>query len=213
MLVCVPEGIIKTFLSETILQFAFLLRLLHVHHILLPVQYFYFIPCIPTLIFLILSWRLPESPVWLMRRAEVQEARTNLQCVRGDDYDITPEIDEIQDVINKESLARDRHNSRSRSRSVKMRIQDSRSFLFPLGITCVLFVFQSTCGIDLLNNYTAIIFKKSSIKPEFLAIIFQVKPILNPDSFYLSQFSRLSSHWATFSPCPSCPCWTARTST
>ena len=156
--------------------------------LVVPVQYFYFIPCVPTLIFLILSWRLPESPVWLMRRGKAQEARTNLQCVRGDDYDITPEIDEIQDVINKESLARESHNSRSRSRSVKMRIQDSRSFLLPLGITCVLFVFQATCGIDLLNNYTAIIFKKSSIKPEFLAIIFQVKPILNPDSFYLSIF-------------------------
>ena len=129
--------------------------------LVVPVQYFYFIPCIPSLIFLILCWRLPESPVWLMRRGEEQEARATLRGLRGHLYDVTPEIDEIQDVINKESL--------------ETGDLSSRSFLLPLALTCTLFVFQAICGVDLLNYYTAVIFKESSIvKPQHLAILFQV---------------------------------------
>ena len=59
----------------------------------------------PSLVFLLLCWRLPESPVWLMRRGREEEARLTLAWLRGGKYDIEPEIAEIKEVIAEEEKA------------------------------------------------------------------------------------------------------------
>ena len=59
----------------------------------------------PSLVFLLLCWRLPESPVWLMRRGREEEARLTLAWLRGKKYDIEPEIAEIKEVIAEEEKA------------------------------------------------------------------------------------------------------------
>ena len=134
--------------------------------LVVPVQYFYFSLCFPSLIFLLLCWRLPESPVWLMRKGNEKGAREILQWLRGDDYDVTPEIDELKDVINDEILENEERSSWD--------VLTSRSFLLPLVLTCSLFVFQANCGIDLTSYYISVIFKESSVKPQQIAILFQV---------------------------------------
>ena len=58
-----------------------------------------------SLVFLLLCWRLPESPVWLMRRGREEEARLTLAWLRGGKYDIEPEIAEIKEVIAEEEKA------------------------------------------------------------------------------------------------------------
>ena len=134
--------------------------------LVVPVQYFYFSLCFPSLIFLFLCWRLPESPVWLMRKGNEKGARETLQWLRGDVYDVTPEIDELKDVINDEIVENEERSSWD--------ILTTRSFLLPLVLTCSLFVFQANCGIDLTSYYISVIFKESSVKPQQIAILFQV---------------------------------------
>ena len=144
--------------------------------LVVPVQYFYFTLCFPSLIFLFLCWRLPESPVWLMRKGNEKGARETLQWLRGDDYNVTPEIDELKDVINDENEENEERSS--------YEILASRSFLLPLVLTCSLFVFQANCGIDLTSYYIGVIFKESSVKPQQIAILFQVGFALNLNILY-----------------------------
>ena len=73
--------------------------------LVVPVQYYAFPLCCPSLVFLLLCWRLPESPVWLMRRGREEEARLTLAWLRGGKYDIEPEIAEIKEVIAEEEKA------------------------------------------------------------------------------------------------------------
>ena len=73
--------------------------------LVVPVQFYAFTLCGPSIVFLLLCWRLPESPVWLMRRHREEEARLTLSWLRGEKYDIEPEIVEIKEVIAEEEKA------------------------------------------------------------------------------------------------------------
>ena len=73
--------------------------------LVVPVQFYAFPLCCPSLVFLLLCWRLPESPVWLMRNDKEKEARRTLTWLRGGKYDIEPEIAEIKEVIAEEEKA------------------------------------------------------------------------------------------------------------
>jgi sugar porter (SP) family MFS transporter len=50
---------------------------------------------VPALVMLVLMLRLPESPRWLVKRDRADDARAVLDTVRPDDYDVSPELDEI----------------------------------------------------------------------------------------------------------------------
>ena len=55
------------------------------------------IAAIPAAIMLVLMLRLPESPRWLVKNDQVDEARSNLQRVRGED-DVERELNDIVKV-------------------------------------------------------------------------------------------------------------------
>jgi sugar porter (SP) family MFS transporter len=50
---------------------------------------------VPALVMLMLMLRLPESPRWLVKRDRADDARAVLETVRPDDYDVSPELQEI----------------------------------------------------------------------------------------------------------------------
>ena len=133
--------------------------------LVVPVQYYAFPLCCPSLVFLLLCWRLPESPVWLMRNDKEKEARRTLTWLRGGKYDIEPEVEEIKEVIKEEE--------RKSQQSVREVIQD-RSFLQPLALTCTLSVVQLISGSDMMEGYLLVIFKDSGVTPKHLAILYQV---------------------------------------
>ena len=55
-----------------------------------------------SVLFLLLCWLLPESPVWLMRRGREREAKQTLSWLRGNKYDIGPEMEDLQKIAELE---------------------------------------------------------------------------------------------------------------
>ena len=64
---------------------------------LLPWRWMIGVASVPAAIMLVLMLRLPESPRWLVKNDQVDEARSNLQRVRGED-DVEKELNDIVDV-------------------------------------------------------------------------------------------------------------------
>ena len=137
--------------------------------LVVPVQYYTFPLCCPSVIFLLLCWLLPESPVWLMRRGREEEARQTLAWLRGKKYDIEPEVEEIREANAKEE--------NKTTHSIREAVRN-RSFLQPLALTCTLSMVQLLSGSDQLETYILVIFKDTGVSSEHLAILYQVSHII-----------------------------------
>ena len=133
--------------------------------LVIPLKYYYVTLCFPSVIFLALCWKLPESPIWLMRAGHDTEARNTLTWLRGDQYNVEPELKEMEAVVSGEQ-----DNS---SKSVMDMVSD-RTFLLPMFLTCALFSFQALCGCDIIAYYNGIIFEQAGIAPQYAAVIYQV---------------------------------------
>ena len=130
--------------------------------LVVPVQYYAFPLCCPSLVFLLLCWRLPESPVWLMRRGREEEARLTLAWLRGGKYDIEPEVEELRSIITEEQ------NSSGTS---VLEMLKKRTFVLPLILSCTLFMFQAMSGTDILSYYNGVIFKDVGFTSVFLCCL------------------------------------------
>ena len=135
---------------------------------MVPVQFYAFPLCCPSVLFLLLCWRLPESPVWLMRRGREEEARQTLAWLRGGKYDIEPEVEEIREVTAKEE---------NKTTQSVTEVFKQRTFLHPLALTCTLAMVQMLSGTDQLKTYIMVIFKDTGVMSEHLAILYQVRLI------------------------------------
>ena len=62
-----------------------------------------------------------------------------------------------------------------------------RSFVVPQLLTCALFLFQATCGCDLVAFYNGIIFADYGIRPEVAAIVFQLTISLGTGEGYIQE--------------------------
>ena len=138
--------------------------------LVVPVQYYTFPLCCPSVIFLFLWWQLPESPVWLMRNDKEKEARQTLAWLRGHSYDIEPEVEELKKIVAQEVNG---------PGSSIINVLTNKSFLKPLFLCCSLFILQVLSGTALISFYSAVIFKDVAVSPEYLAIIYQVKQNFN----------------------------------
>ena len=54
---------------------------------------------IPSILFLVFSVFLPESPVWLMKKGQIENSQKSLLALRGSRYDMNPEIKELEDLV------------------------------------------------------------------------------------------------------------------
>ena len=138
--------------------------------LVIPLHLHYPSLAIFSVLFLLLCWLLPESPVWLMRRGREEEARRTLAWLRGEKYDIEPEVEEIREVTAKE-------NKITTTQSV-IDVVKSRTFLQPLALTCTLSMVQLLSGSDQLETYILVIFKDTGVTSEHLAILYQVSHII-----------------------------------
>ena len=101
--------------------------------LVIPIKVYSLALSFPSLVFMLVCWKMPESPVWLMRRDREAEARATLQCLRGEAYNIEPEVKELEAVISGEQMTSDK---------TVMELIKERSFIIPQLLTCVVCFFQ-----------------------------------------------------------------------
>ena len=100
-----------------------------------------------------------------MREGRGQEARETLQWLRGTDYNLNPEMKELEALVTEE-----KNNSKEGVRE----LATDRGFILPLFISCTCFLFQALCGCDTICFYIGYMFKDKEIRMEYAAIIYQV---------------------------------------
>ena len=102
---------------------------------------------VPSLLFLIAMWFVPESPRWLLKKGRSAEASKTLARIGGEAYAKA----EINDVSN--NLKEEKSQSVRLSDLLDPRLRK----VFVLGV--VLAVFQQWCGINVIFNYAEDIFR------------------------------------------------------
>ena len=129
-------------------------------------KYFPWIMVVPSIIFLLFSWVLVDTPLWYMKMGRKDEARKSMKWLRGPEYNIEPEINELEDLLSKNDGCL--HNVASLYK---------RSFLLPTFILCGLFFIYASSGADTFSYYALTLFKYPGValSPSVIAVLFQVK--------------------------------------
>jgi sugar porter (SP) family MFS transporter len=99
---------------------------------------------VPSLLFLIGTIVVPESPRWLARNGQTEKARAVLERLGGPQYAV-PTLKEIKATLSADS-----------SVSLRQLLDPRLAGVLLLGIT--LAVFQQWCGINVIFNYAADVF-------------------------------------------------------
>merc|ERR1712121_468764 len=118
----------------------------------------------PSIVFLIFSWSLYDTPLWYMKVGRSDMARTSLKWIRGDDYKMEPELKELEDLLSVAGVKVD-----------KMAMLTKRTFILPVIILCILFFIHASVGADTLSYYslTIFMFPGVSLSPSVIAVFFQ----------------------------------------
>ena len=114
-------------------------------------------------------WKMPESPAYLMKKYRTDDARKSLQFFRGPQYNVTREMQDMENDIN---------NSAEEKVSMKDLISDPgtrKALIVSLG----LMVFQQLSGVNAVIFYTVTIFEAagSTLDPNVATIIVGVVQI------------------------------------
>ena len=137
---------------------------------IVPIEYLSLATILPSALFLALCYFMPESPIWLMRKEREGEARKVLEWLRGEGYNVEPEMKELEVVVMDEKMAAES--------SSRLSCFSDRTFLLPFFIMCTLFTVQAFSGCDLMSYYAITIFGGLGIQENTVALIFQVKLLI-----------------------------------
>ena len=107
-----------------------------------------FILTIPPCLMTLLITFFPETPYWLIENTNYDGAKKSLQFYRGKDYDITEELNEINQKHQSKL-----ENSTSLSMSYKVKRIFSMAFLKPFSCVGVLYSLTCWTGFDIFQTY------------------------------------------------------------
>ena len=121
-----------------------------------------YILTIPPILLIMLLLLLPETPYWLIEYNNVEEAKKSLQFFRGKNYNITEELNEMQ----QRHEVKKRESSSQTWKFVIKRIF-SRAFLKPFSCIGILSIINTWGGFSQIQVFTIEILEKSgsSIDP------------------------------------------------
>jgi sugar porter (SP) family MFS transporter len=109
-------------------------------------RWMFFACAVPSIVFFILVFTLPESPRWLIKAGKKDKAYPTLNKIGGEEY-AKAEMKNIQATLN------------DVSEKVNFRALLNLKYRNVLIIGVVLAVFQQWCGINIIFNYADEIFK------------------------------------------------------
>ena len=92
---------------------------------------------IPNVIFLVLSYFFPESPLWLVKTDNIDAAEKVLGYIREKLYPCTPELKELLLVSNQQQ-------SLNGSNMEKLKVLMSRRNLLPTVVVGIIFIYQAS---------------------------------------------------------------------
>jgi sugar porter (SP) family MFS transporter len=101
---------------------------------------------VPAAVMLLLMLRLPESPRWLVKRDREDDARGVLEKVRPDDYDVSPELDEIIELEERKQETEAVNRGWSGLRQAWVRPA--------LIVGCGIAIFTQLSGIEMIIYYS-----------------------------------------------------------
>ena len=107
---------------------------------------------IPSALFFIGAWWLPESPRWLVKAGRLDQARITLEKIGGVDY-ARSSLNDVQRTIGGGTR-------------VNYAAAFQKAFLPAVLIGIGLAVFQQLCGINVVFNYTTIIFQSIGVSQD-----------------------------------------------
>ena len=117
---------------------------------------------IPCCLMAISVFFVPESPYWLVEHGRHQEAKKSLTVLRGTQYDIN---DEFEEIVNKKK------NKEAKGKST-LQTLCSRTFFLPFLRVGSLMMITQWAGINVISSYMVNIFMESgsSIDPSLAPI-------------------------------------------
>ena len=126
-----------------------------------------YILTIPPILLTLLILFLPETPYWLIEQNELNDARRSLQFFRGKEYDISDELNEIQQKYE----AKNKSSKESWKFIVKRMF--SKAFLRPFSCVGILYIINAWVGFIQIQVFVIEILEKSgsSIDPKMAPII------------------------------------------
>ena len=111
---------------------------------------------VPALIMLALLLKLPESPRWLVKQDDRDEARSVLERVRPSGYDVDDELDEMAALAREEKTAGTRGWAGLRERWVRP----------ALVLGCGIAIFTQLSGIEMIVYYSPTILTDAGFSTE-----------------------------------------------
>lgn len=100
------------------------------------------------MVFLLLVWFIPESPLWLVKKRRLSAARNAFQRLRGTAYaGVEQELDEMLSCLDQSSCSKDQKLTRLAKTLL------SRRFQIPFWIMNVLFLVNAGCGSETISYY------------------------------------------------------------
>lgn len=114
---------------------------------------------VPPVVFIIIFYWMPETPVYLLRNGRETEAQRALRMLRGPVYDIKGEIEEI-----KASLNAMKADSRGGAAAILKEFVSSRASRQATLIMVLLMINQQFSGLFSIISYTVQIFEESGSK-------------------------------------------------
>ena len=138
-----------------------------------PLKYFPRIMVLPSLVFIMFSWALVDTPLWFIKVGRREAARRSIKYLRGKDYNPEPELQELETLLwcKQKNIG-------------QLDSLYQRRFLLPTFILCGLFFIYAASGIDTFSYYglTLFQFPDVSLSPATIAVFFQVKTLLQPST-------------------------------
>ena len=116
----------------------------------IPGATYYWLPIVPLITLLIYVVFMPftkETPRWLVKARRIEEAQSVLLWLRGNNYDVDKELNEINEQISK-----------SKKQNIFKKFRH-RSTFYPLVLGCCLTSLAQLSGMTALGFYSQVIFR------------------------------------------------------